>query len=120
MEDGERILYKRYEQEFQAFCHNPKEPDVTEESFLALNNIFENLARQQLPDDPGRFFFEVLRMVLRQSDLETWRACMVVSTSFRDLCQYETLSKEEIDILSLCLAQRSQRGISYWILAWTF
>ena len=40
LENGERILYKRYEQEVQAFCHNPKEPDVTEESLLALNNFF--------------------------------------------------------------------------------
>lgn len=65
----------------------PREPGVAEESFLALANWIERLARQHLPVDPGRFHVDIVCMMLRNLDLETWWACMGVSTTFRDIYQ---------------------------------
>lgn len=64
---------------------------ATEKSFLSLVNFLESSARQNmLNTTQGRLPTEIYRMVIANlPDVETYRACMDVSTVFRDICHQD-------------------------------
>lgn len=94
--------FKKEVQHFANFTHKPLAPGFIKRSFLALTCFFEVAARQNLPASPCRVPREVLHHILRYTDLETWRACMDVSTIFRSLCQAEDRLHEDFAILAPC------------------
>lgn len=83
------------EQEVKEFGYKPLKPGTTEDTFLALVNFFDVVARRDLISYGGRLPTEILCMILRYTDLETWRTCMSVSKIFRDICQCEARLHED-------------------------
>lgn len=66
-----------------------------EQAFHALGFFLESASRRQLPPSPTRegvFPTELYHAILLHvADVKTHRACMQVSTKFRDICQQELL-----------------------------
>ena len=75
--------------------------DSVEETFLSLIQFLEVTARQGLTTDRGRFPAEIYAMIIAHlPDIETHRACMNVSTVFRDLCQHNLRVTNDITLLA--------------------
>ena len=74
--------------------------EMTEKSFMALVQFLETSTRQQLPPSrskEGVFPTEIYEMIIfHLSDLQTHRACMQVSRTFRDLCQQNLMMMDDI------------------------
>lgn len=63
-----------------------------EAGFFALAYFLESSSRRHLPTQRGVFPAELYRTILlNNEDVETHRACMQVSRTFRDLCQEDIL-----------------------------